>query len=587
MYLKKTPTKSGRVSLSIVKGFRDAEGRVRQRTVRTVGFLDELEREWDDPVAHFRAVAEEMSAAEAEEAAPVTVEIHPLEKIDARSANRKSAGAAPILAVYDALGVEKALRNSSAGSRAGYDLNACCRLLVAERALAPGSKLAAVEGKGRHFFRCDLTDDDLYRSLDAIAAARDRVVSAMNRSIERGFGRDRGNVFYDVTNYWFERDPDEAPEGLLKRGVSKEKRPDPIVQMGLLQDADGVPISYRLFPGNTQDSQTMLPVLADMKRDLGLQSVTAVADKGLNCSENMAALVASGDGFVFSQSIRGTKSDVELRRWVLDPRGYRGSGDGDSKRKSRQGHKACHLKAADTASGRAEDVELDVKYVAMWSRKYAERARHEREAVLERARELVASPGAYTAHRHYGAARYVKGIAVDAKTGEVLDCAEALSLDEEAVKAEEALDGYYLIVTSRTGWPDEEVVAAYRGLWQIEESFKATKSDLEARPVYVRTPAHIEAHFLTCYIALTILRLLQKVCPGRPSTGSICRELALVECSALEDGWWLFDHRSTLTEDLFRSVGLQHPTKYMRTSQIKALFKKGVYRPKATTGNAK
>lgn len=114
----------------------------------------------------------------------------------------------------------------------------------------------------------------------------------MNRGVEKGYGRDTRNVFYDVTNYYFECDPDD----LRRNGASKERRPNPIVQMGLLQDADGVPITYRLFPGSTADCATMLPVLADMKRDLGLPTVTAVADKGLNCSANMAALVASGDG---------------------------------------------------------------------------------------------------------------------------------------------------------------------------------------------------------------------------------------------------------------------------------------------------
>ena len=114
----------------------------------------------------------------------------------------------------------------------------------------------------------------------------------MNRGVEKGYGRDTRNVFYDVTNYYFECDPDD----LRRNGASKERRPNPIVQMGLLQDADGVPITYRLFPGSTADCATMLPVLADMKRDLGLPMVTAVADKGLNCSANMAALVASGDG---------------------------------------------------------------------------------------------------------------------------------------------------------------------------------------------------------------------------------------------------------------------------------------------------
>ena len=444
---------------------------------------------------------------------------------------------------------------------------------VASRVFSPDEL-----GRDGYFFRCDFTEDDMYRALDALAAARDRVVSAVSRGVERLHGRDTRNVFYDVTNHCFECDPDD----LRRRGVSKERRPNPIVQMGLLQDADGVPITYRLFPGNAADCATMLPVLADMKRDLGLPTVTAVADKGLNCSANMAALVASGDGFVFSQSIRGTRSDRALRSRVLDGRGYIGNDEGTFRVKSWQGTKTVRLKAEDTASGRAEGVGIDVRYVAFWSRRYAERARRERERVIERARELIGNPGAYSRATHFGAARYVRGMDIDKATGEVLDCAHAPALDLEAIERDAEADGYCLIVTSRTGWSDEEVIGAYRGLWRIEESFRVTKSDIEARPVYVRTPAHIEAHFLTCYVALAILRLLQRACPSGPSAAAICAELKRLSCSALEDGWWVFDRRSGLTEELFGAVGVEHPTKYMRTAEIRRLMQK---QPRSTTGN--
>lgn len=215
-----------------------------------------------------------------------------------------------------------------------------------------------------------------------------------------------------------------------------------------------------------------------------------------------------------------------------------------------------------------------MKYVAFWSRRYAERARRERERVIERARELVADPGAYSRATHFGAARYVRGVDVDRATGEVVETARARSLDLAAIEEDAEADGYYLIVTSRTGWTDDEVIGAYRGLWQIEESFRVTKSDIRARPVYVWKPAHIETHFLTCYVALTILRLIQKVSSSRPSAAAICGELGRLSCSALEDNWWLFDHRSELTKELFSAVGVEHPTKYMTTGAIRALMQK-------------
>ena len=576
MWLKKAKRAHGRTYLSIVRNYRRPEdGKTTTQTMLSCGYLDELEREYDDPVAHFEALAAEMTAEHAARSAPASIDIHPAQKIDKRSVNRKNVGAAVIKRVYDALGAEKAVRNATDGSGARFDHAAVMRLLVTERLLEPGSKLAAWRNRGRYFMRSDFSDDDVYRALDGIAAARDSVVAAVNRSVGRRWGRDTSNVFYDVTNYYFETDDEDE---LRRRGVSKEHRPDPIVQMGLLQDADGVPISYRLHAGNTADCDTMMPALADMKRDLGVRGVTAVADKGLNCSKNMAALVAGGDHFVFSQSIRGTKSTSEVRARALDPDGYVEVGDAGGgptfKRKSWQGVKTVHLKAADTADGKPRDVEIDVKFVAFWSRKYERRARAQREKVLEKSRELVADPGKYTRATHYGAAKFVKGVSFDRKTGEVIESGAKPELDLEAIAEAEACDGYYLIVTSHTDWDDGRIIDTYRGLWQIEESFKVTKSELETRPVFVWTPEHIEAHFLTCYVALAVLRVIQKLCPGRPSAGAILEELRKVECSADEANWWLFDYRSDLTEQLFSLVGLDHPLKHMQTGDIRKMMQK-------------
>ena len=576
MYLKKTPTKSGRVSLSAVHNYRDEQGRNRQRTVRTFGFVDELAKDFDDPVEHFRGVVAAMDAERLRGEAPATIEIHPGQKVDKRETARLRRHAGDALACWwlDALGVETAVRNAMRGRKVGYDLNAALRLMVCERLLDPGSKLACVGNRDRHFFRADLTDDDLYRSLDELDRISGRVVDACNRAIARNSPRDESLVYYDVTNYFFECDPDA--EGPRRKGVSKEHRPNPIVQMGMLQDAEGIPISFDLFPGNTNDCETLLPVLKG-RRERGLGRVVVVADKGMNCSDNIAGCVARGDGFVFSQSIRGTRSTSELRGWALSEEGYRASPDGEFKMKSSQRTKTVHLKGADTADGGAADVDVEVKVVAMWSRKYAERARHERGRVLERSRQLVERPGAYTRATHYGAAQFVKGVTFDRKTGEVLtDSKVKPEIDQGAIDAAARLDGYYLIVTSETDWDDGRILDAYRELWRIEESFRVTKTGgLSSRPVFVWTPGHIRAHFLTCYLALLIVRLSQRALPSHPGAGALLDEMRALDCSYADDGWWLFDHRSDLTDEIFALVGEEAPRKWMRTRDIKALFAKG------------
>ena len=571
MYLHKSKRKDGRTYLSLVAAYREG-GKKRMRTVESLGYLDKLQELYDDPVAHFRAVCDAANAEAEAAAQAVSVEIHPMQKMRAGEGHRKNYGSAALLAVYNELGVERAIRNATRGSKAGYDANAVMRLLTVERILDPGSKKQAWENKDRHFFRTEFSLDDTYRALDVLRGCGDRIVSAINRAVDRMGIRDTTCVFYDVTNYYFEVD---EPGGLRQKGVSKEHRKSPIVQMGLLQDSGGIPIGYRLFPGNTPDPCTMLPVLEGMKRDYKCQRVIAVGDKGNNCSTNIAALVAGGDGFVYSQSIRGTKTDAETRDWALSEAGYActcdESGHTTYKVKSRQGYKAVTVEDPD---GRKRKVDVDVKYVAFWSEKYQKRARRERQAALDKARKLIANPGAYTAAAHFGAAKYVKGMRVDAKTGELLEAATALEFDEERLAAEEACDGYYCIVTSETEMPDSDVIEAYRGLWRIEESFKVTKSDLETRPVYVSREEHIEAHFLTCYVALCILRIIQAKCGGGLSAREIADEAAAMCCTNVADNWWVFDHRSEVSDGLCRMAGFDGSRRFAQTKDIKAMFKK-------------
>ncbi len=569
MYLHKSERKGG-TYLSIVEGYREG-GKVRHRTVESLGYVDDLVGEYGpDPVAHFKRACRERTAAREAEAQTVTIEIHPQQKIDKRAEARKNIGSAVLLAVYSALGVETVIRNATRGSKADYDANAVMRLLVVERILDPGSKKHAWENKDRYFFRTEFELGDTYRALDVLRACRGRIVSAANRAVDKMGIRDTTCVFYDVTNYYFEVD---EPDGLRQKGASKEHRKSPIVQMGLLQDSGGIPIGYKLFPGNTPDACTMLDVLEAMKRDYRCQRVVAVGDKGNNCSTNIAALTARGDGFVYSQSIRGTKSGAKLKKWVLSEAGYACTCDGEGrvtyKVKSKQGYKTVTVEGDD---GKKKKVRVDVKYVAFWSEKYQRRARKERQAAIDKARKLVSNPGAYTAATHFGAAKYVKGMSVDAKTGELVGAADVLEFDEERLAAEEACDGYYCIVTSETDMSDGEIIEAYRGLWKIEESFKVTKSDLETRPVYVSREEHIEAHFLTCYVALCILRIIQAATGGKYSARVIADELAAMCGTHLEGNWWRFDHRTDASDDLCRMAGVDLTRQNMRLKDIKAVL---------------
>ncbi len=323
---------------------------------------------------------------------------------------------------------------------------------------------------------------------------------------------------------------------------------------GLLQDSNGIPITYQKFSGNTSDNQTLIPALSNFKKDYKSNHVVVVADKGLNCSSNIAATVANKDGFVFSQSVRGTKSDSELKDWVLSSEGYKVKKNDSFKIKSMLGHKTVHIKAEDSADKKSHDIDIEVKYVAFWSEKYQRRARQDRQKAIDKAHKLIANPAAYTKATSYGAIQYIKDIKFDKDTGAIANT-HSLEINWEAIEEAQKYDGYYLIVTSETEWSDKKIVDAYKELWRIEESFKITKSELNCRPVYVWTPKHIEAHFLICFIALTILRLLQL------QSGLCCskikEEIDHLKCVNVDANWWVCPHRTDESDKLLKTVGLE------------------------------
>ncbi len=570
MFLKKTLQKTGRLHLAIAQGYRK-DGKNRTRTIESLGYLDEYVDTYEDPIAHFTQVAKEMTKRERERSAPVKITIHPLEKIDKReSGKRKNIGIAIALSHYNSLSIERTLRNGARDRRFSFDVNAVMRLLVSERIIEPGSKYSAFENRSKYFFRSEFQKDDVYRALDFFAESKTSIINAMNRRIAEAKKRDTSSVFYDVTNYYFEIDKEDD---LRKKGVNKkkDKTRNPIVQMALLQDKNGIPITYKTFSGNTNDCQTLLPTLKELKEDHALNEVVVVADKGCNTSNNIAACTLDGNGFVFSQSIRGKKSTDELRKWVLSKTGYVENAEGTFKKKSRQDMKKLTIK--DDEGKVIDTVDVDVKVVAFWSRKYEVRARTKRAEVIARANDLIKDPSKYNRQTQLGAARYVKNITYNKKTGEILeDAGKRAMLDEKAIAEAEACDGYYCIITSKTAWSDDEIIDTYKGLWRIEEAFKITKSDIASRPVYVWKPKHIEAHFLTCYIALTILRLIQYNTAFKYSAASIIEEIRAMAGTADEDNWWLFDHRTDLSDELCASVGIDLSRKRMELEEIKGVL---------------
>lgn len=269
------------------------------------------------------------------------------------------------------------------------------------------------------------------------------------------------------------------------------------------------------------------------------------------------------DGYVFSMSIRGATQ--ELKDFVLDESDYIWLGN-EYKRKSRYYPRTIKVTGV---SGKKLEKQVDEKQVVFWSEKYAKKAKAEREAALAKARDLAAHPGNYTRATSYGAAKYVKKVEYDNKTGEILTASSILDIDEDRILEEEALDGYYVLVTSEMEESDDKIIDMYRGLWKIEDSFKLTKSELEARPVYVWTKEHIEAHFLTCFVALTLMRILEMKLENKYSSGRIIESLSKAECDLLQQNYYYFVYYDEVLKDIGKVTGIDFSKKIRTLRDIK------------------
>jgi len=367
--------------------------------------------------------------------------------------------------------------------------------------LSPDSKLGTFEGRGQYLFNITKSEkvQDIYDTLTELNKKSESIQKRMNLKIRQSIDRNTEVCFYDVTNYYFEIGENDSDDGLRKKGISKEKRGEPIVQMGLFTDDNGIPISYQLFPGNNIDQTTLRPAMKKTIDNMEFDRVIIVADGGLNSGPNIAHILDGGNGYIVSKSTK--KSDKTVKAWILDEADYRRNETGTFKLKSQI--RKRKIKAEDGSFR-----EITEKLVCYWSKKHYDRERHENEKFIEYLESVIDFPDKLK-DKQKKIEKFLKKTEVDKKTGEVVKTATALSLDMDKIREYLDLMGYYTIMTSETEKSDEEIIGKYHGLSRIEDSFRITKSDLQGRPVFVRTPEHINAHFLTCFIALTMIRLIQ------------------------------------------------------------------------------
>jgi hypothetical protein len=516
---------SVKTQVRVVEGYRPGPALPpKQRTIKDFGYLEDQ----PDQEAFMATVSEFNSSFKNNQRLRLEVQVNA--KMYCESNRRQNYGYKFLEAIYERLKIGRFIEDylDTRGFKGEYSASDIFKFLVLLRILNPDSKRASCQIKDNFYgISADFALQDIYRSLDNFADFESELQCHLNGEVKTAIGRDLSYAFYDVTNYFFEIDFPDGGGGLRKRGVSKEHRVDPIVGMGLFIDPNGLPICMSIFPGNTSESLTLRPIMEDVKSSYNLGRLIVVADKGLNSSKNIGEIVNNCDGYVISQQLKG-KRGMRYHEALFDECGYIWNKDKTCKHKLYEEEYEILDK-----DGKKETKKR--KVLIYWDKDDAAMAKGKREEKLKKAERSVRNNVYEIKH---GSEEYTKENIIDKCTGEALINAKKVrSVDLVKAENDAAYDGYFCIITSELGYGEKEIRMAYGGLWRIERSFRILKSDLYARPVYVWKTEHIRAHFLICFTALLIVRILQHTMGTKALPAErIARALNSATCQVLAGG---------------------------------------------------
>lgn len=498
-FLKKTNNKKG-TYLQIYESYYDPERKAgAHRSYKPLGYVHELVKHgMEDPVAFYSEEVKKLNLENAE------AKRKDRARQISEASPEKLLGYFPVKNINDSLGTRKYLDFMQTATDFRFSVAELISVLVYARIVQPCSKSRTYdEVLPKLYEHDDFSLDQLYSGLEYIGSEYEKIIEIYNHQIGLKYKFDTSHTYFDCTNFYFEIDREDD---FRRKGPSKENRKDPIVGLGLLLDSRQIPIGMKVYPGNESEKPVIRSVIDELRQRSSISGRTIqVADKGLNCINNIMHALQAGDGYLFSKSVK-TLPETE-KTWVLLERDYVDVKDKHNKVLYRI--KECvddFTYDYQDANGKKRKVTLREKRVVTFNPKLAEKQRYEINKQVEKARLLKASQAKKS---EFGdSAKYVSFIPAD-RTGRKTEGKVKIEMNEEAIEHARKLAGYNLMVTSELSMSAGEIYAAYHNLWRIEESFRLMKSQLDARPVYLQKQDTITGHFLICYLAVLLTRLLQ------------------------------------------------------------------------------
>jgi transposase len=539
------------------------------KIVEKLGTISELEKKLngEDPIEWANKYIAELTRKQKEENREVIVKYSPKKTIPKGQKRSFNGGYLFLQKIYHELGLHSICRDISEKYKFDFDLNSILSRLVYSRIIFPSSKHATYILSQNFIEQPNFDLHQVYRALEVIAKEMDLIQSALYKNSLKVSSRKTGVLYYDCTNYFFEIEQDE---GLKQYGHSKEHKPNPVVQMGLFMDADGIPLAFNINNGNMNEQLTLKPLEKKILTDFGLSKFVVCTDAGLASASNRKFNDKGDRAFITTQSVKKLKK--HLKEWALDLKGWRLSGskniydiealEDNEINKEKIFYKERWIK---------EDG-LEQKLIVTYCLKYRDYQRQIRNSQILRAgNALNSSHSKLEKVNQNDYKRFIKKIHVT-PDGEVAQKA-VYSINEEAIAKEEIFDGFYAVCTNLKDDPSA-IIKVNRRRWQIEECFRILKSEFKARPVYLSRDDRIRAHFTTCFISLMILRLLEKKLNGEYTCSNIVDELRDMNfCEIKGDGYTPSYTRTDLTDSLHDAFGFRTDYEIVTNKMMKNIFK--------------
>jgi len=552
-FLKKAHLK-GRTYLSICESFYHPQKKgTAHKTYKSLSSVETWkEKGIKDPIAHFQKEVDALNKTRNEKGVRKISDKSPVLYL----------GYFPIKNIMDKMKIKKFVDYFKLTNDFEYDLYELLSSLIYARSVNPCSKNRTFhEVLPNLYYSYNYSYDQLLDGLSFLGNNYEKFIELFNAQVESVYGIDTSKTYFDCTNFYFEID---RQDDFRRKGPSKENRKDPIVGLGLLLDSNQIPIGMKMYPGNESEKPVLRDVINNLKKQNNITGKTIhVADKGINCAQNIAFSKTNGDGYIFSKSVKGLSEKEKV--WVL-------LDDDFNEVKGKSGkvlyrYKSCIDKFPYTVehNGKKVKVNLTEKRLLTYNSTLATKKRYEINRMVEKAKSLTLSQAK---KNDYGeAGKYVNFTDNKGKKATV-------SINQNAIDKDLKFAGYNLLVTSEIEMADQDIYNTYHNLWRIEESFKIMKSDLDARPVFLQKEETIKGHFLICYLAVLLERILQfKVLENKYSTSEIFEFIRKFKVTKAESKYINTTAYTNFINDLSKILNLPLTNYFLSETQIKSMFK--------------